>query len=147
MILPNIFPRIRGYLLHLGVSLTLIFIILRACSLWVTPSQQWQWDLIISSGLIVIVSSVILFAISAYDKRPPIDPNRSFVVRYFSWPRELFDRYDVNHRNTAFVIIITVPLLMGLYLGLWWYQMRLYVIQTTTEPLVCITPNQFYSLQ
>ena len=141
MIMSN--TSLHKYLLHLSVSLTSAFIILCACSLWVTPSQKWQVDLVAVAGGIVIASSVILFAISAYKKRPPIDRNRNFVVRYGSWLCELFGKYDVNHRNTALVIIITVPLLMGLYLNRWWDQMRFYVIQTTTEPLVCTTPKSF----
>jgi hypothetical protein len=146
MFLSNIYTRVRGYLLHLGVSLTLLFIILCACILWVIPSQSWQLGLVISSGLIVIISSLFLFYLSTKDKRPPIDANQNAVVRYVS-PRELFNKYDVNHRNTAFVIIITVPLLMGLYSGLWWRQMQTYVIQTTTAPLVCTTRAQFHPLQ
>ena len=132
------------HFLHLSVSLTLLFIILCACSLWVTPSQKWQFGLVAGSGGIVILSSLYLFARSTKGKWPSIAANRNFVVRFYLRVRELFDKYDVNHRNTAFVIIITVPLLMGLYLGRWWYQMRRYVIQTTTEALVCTSPFQFY---
>ena len=135
------------HFLHLSVYLTLAFIILCACSLWVTPSQKWQLGLVGGSGGIVILSSLFLFAKSTKDKWPIIAADRNFVVRFYLRVRELFDKYDVNHRNTAFVIIITVPLLMGLYLGRWWYQMRRYVIQTTTEPLVCIKPTQFHTLQ
>lgn len=140
MTLSNIF-------LHLSVSLTLVFIILCACSLWVTPSQRWQWGLIFSSGLTVIIFSLILFGISTYTKWPSVAADRNFVVRFCLRVRVLFGEYDVNHRNTAFIVIITVPLLMGLYLGLWWNQMRIYIIQTSTEPLVCITQNQCYPLQ
>ena len=142
-----IYSRIREYLLHLGVSLTLVFIIICACSLWVIPSQKWQVRLVAVCGGIVILSSVILFSMSTSDKWPSSAADRNFLVRFFLRIRELFDNYDVNHRNTAFVIIITVPLLMGLYIGLWSDQMHTYAIQTTTEPLVFTTPDQVYMLQ
>jgi hypothetical protein len=162
MILPNILPRTREYLrhlvvsiysrtrddlLHVGVSLTLLFIILCACSLWVVPSQKWQLGLVAGSGSIVILSSVILFLMSTYDKWPSTAADRNFAVRFFLRLRGLFDKYNVNHRNTAFVIIITVPLLMLLYVFLWSDQMHTYAIQATTEPLVCTTPDQFHLLQ
>jgi hypothetical protein len=142
---------LRKNFLHLSVFLFFVFIILCACSLRVTPSQLWQARLVECCGAIVSLFLFSLFIVSVLTKPAFVTQNRvrnrNLVAGVFSWMCQRFSQYDVNHRNTAFVIIITVPLLTFLYSWLWWHQMQSYSIQTTTAPLVYSTPSHSYPLQ
>lgn len=149
--MPSLHIPFRRYLLHFGVFFTVVFISVIVGIVSSTPSKPWQRDTICGLGGTVSVILLFLFFLSFSPEPASVTQIEvrieTFFATTFSWMNQLYGLYDVNHRNTALLIIVTVPLLTILYFMLWWDQMQSYGIQTTTAPLVSPPQTSLIPLQ